>query len=444
MVSIPAVINTDDRSTTAPVGSASSDLAAWLEARELEIWSSLPDPFAPAAPLGTIGGICYTSPPAVDDNSTVPRDDSRLGRYALQSVARDYLCATGGKEELAADPWHRLAGCHRRRSFRTLPDGTREPRLTVDVLHDAERRRAYYAGLQTCGYAAACPVCGGVIWDVRKAELGQGLQSHRAAGGGCFFATLTARHSRDTELAPFVGALAAALRSVYTGKAFTDFKRRVGYLGAVRALEVTHGGKGWHPHSHLLWFTERPVDASLVDEVRHFLERRWMAALKQVGLDGLVEHAVKVGEASWTIEEYMTKIGHARNWDLDAELTMGARKQGRRGGVTPADMLRAGLSGEVAAAARARALYRDYAAAMKGVHSLRWSAKLRERLGLGDDVDDAAIAAGETADRELAVLARLSSEDWRLVLANDVRGELLQVANAGDAVLVAEFLDCLK
>lgn len=60
-------------------------------------------------------------------------------------------------------------------------------------------------------------------------------------------------------------------------------------------------------------------------------------------------------------------------------------------------------------------------------------------LGLGQDKSDDEIAKEEREDAIL--LAALPLKVWRVVLGNDARGELLEIAHDGDADKVWNFLD---
>jgi hypothetical protein len=61
-----------------------------------------------------------------------------------------------------------------------------------------------------------------------------------------------------------------------------------------------------------------------------------------------------------TADEYIAKFDRVRGWDLDAELTMWARKRSDTKGLTPWDFLRIGLAGDEGSAdvQQARALFR--------------------------------------------------------------------------------------
>jgi len=356
-------------------------------------------------------------------------------RYALQSVGRSWLWDSA---EGLKGPWHRFAGCHRWAAWARGADGSPRRRDRIDLLHDSERTRAYYGGLQTCGNSAVCPVCSGVIYDRRRAEVAATLDHARASGWHSLFITLTAAHTSETALEPFLDALGDAMSLVYEGSPWTRFRRSCGYIGSIKGVEITRGVHGWHPHYHLLWFCERGE----VSEVQAYVDRAWASALERVGLSGLKGVRAVVKDSSMTADEYIAKFDRVRGWDLDAELTMWARKEGAtQKGLTPWDLLRIGLAGDAGSAdvQQARALFREYAAAIRGRHPLQFSGGLKARVGLVDVKDDA-IAAGEANQVGLGVMGHLSLAGFRRLLGHDCRGELLAVAGAGEVAAVVAFL----
>jgi hypothetical protein len=124
-------------------------------------------------------------------------------------------------------------------------------------------------------------------------------------------------------------------------------------------------------------------------------------------------------------------------WGLEDEITKSNVKNGR-GGFSPFQLVEKYLLGEKWAGE----LYKEFAVAIKGCKQLRWSEGLRDKLGLKQDKTDAELAT-EAIDQMDVLLATISPEDWKIVLANDARADLLDVADHGDPVAVADFLRSL-
>ena len=111
-------------------------------------------------------------------------------------------------------------------------------------------------------------------------------------------------------------------------------------------------------------------------------------------------------------------------WGIADELTKAASKTGAGRG--PIQLLRDFLQGD----GRAGDLYQEYAASLKGRRQLSWSRGLRALLALGAETTDAD-AAAETVTEDDIILAAIPLAGWRMIVANDARGQLLRAASLG-------------
>jgi len=313
-----------------------------------------------------------------------------------------------------------------------------------------------------CANSWACPVCAAKIAERRRAELEEAIARHLGNGGGVYHMLLTVPHSRKDKPLGLVGDLLDCFRMLCSGK----FRLSVlvpGYVGAVRALEVTHGDNGWHPHLHVLIFTAAPLDDQVLDLVEHKVWAKWEARVfKRMGkapsrkafsfagairgnfeekqlrtVDGEIEHVCPV-------TGYVTKFGadreieeivKRRRWGASDELTKGHLKTAGRGGRSPWQLLADYQGGDI----HAGMLWKEFVAAFKGRAQLNWSRGLRERLGLDDERDDEQIAA--SVEAEDVLLARITVEDWALIVRHKLRGLVLEVLRAGTWPDVARMLD---
>lgn len=368
--------------------------------------------------LGTIGNFATPPPFCV---TPVESLTLKADRYALQSIGRVWM------------PEHAIARCHRRPARRDVP---------VEVWYapaPGDRAgSACYGQIQTCRSAWADPVCCGKISDHRRGELRHALDVHRGAGGAVYLLTYTARHQNGTPLYELLSGLLRAVRVMRSPKGFAALRRRYGHVGSVRAVEVTVGGNGWHPHFHELWFGESCELADLAAEI----QTRWLAALGHEGLDGLRAIAADVREASMTVDDYVTKYGHERSWDVDAELAKGISKRGRGENLTPFDLLRRGLvaGDKTEILAEARAYYREYVLATKGKCSLQWSRGLKDAMGVRE-LSDAEIAGG--VDDLSVLLGRIGRAEWTRIMAADARIAVLHAAATGEWETVRAVIDGL-
>lgn len=284
---------------------------------------------------------------------------------------------------------------------------------SVQVWFSPSTSSARFRGLLTCGSVWECPVCAAAIKAGRALEVQAALEWH---GGPAGMLTLTVRHSWGAPLRALRRSVARCWRRVCSGAPWKRWKARIGLVGSVRALEVTHGPNGWHPHLHVLLFTEHELGASDVA----WLRERWRAAVvAELGPDG--EPSEERG-TTWTkasAAAYLSKLGLEVTDDFDK----GAKGANRNPWRIAADYART-------RDARELALWREYADGMKGARQLTWSQGLRRLVFRRE---------GEPTDAELAMLAPDDSEHvltldpatWRDVVR---RGATLEVLEGVEAM----------
>jgi hypothetical protein len=216
-----------------------------------------------------------------------------------------------------------------------------------------------------------------------------------------------------------------------------------GIVGAIRALEVTWGiHNGWHPHAHALLFLPLGVDVLALEEA---LYRVWSAAAKRFGLTMSREHGLKVQATYGQVAEYVAKWGHQpvrRLWGTPDEMTKGHSKRAHRSeladsGYSPFDLLRwLNDTGETKPAG----LFRQYAAAFKRRRQLTWSPDLAVLLGLTNEANKSDEELADEIREEALLLASIGWEGWRAVRLLNQRGQLLEVARAGDVSALKMFI----
>jgi hypothetical protein len=216
-------------------------------------------------------------------------------------------------------------------------------------------------------------------------------------------------------------------------RAWKVFQERYGVVGSIRALENTYGVNGHHPHQHVLFFVAGGID---LDAFGRELRDRWGASVAKVGRYASPRWGLDVQAADVKIADYVAKFGRESQWTTAHELAKAVSKRGRGDGMTMMDLLESYVVlGDVASGQR----WREYALAFKGRKQLFWSKGLRALLGLVvEQKDDQEIV--EAIVEDAVILAQLDLAAWRIVLANDARAELLDVASSGDAEKVRLFL----
>lgn len=330
-------------------------------------------------------------------------------------------------------PNHRTGKCER------VPTGQKG--IGIEVLQRAPGEQAFFGGLQTCAAVWTCPVCSAKISERRRAELKNAMELHRAAGGVVDLMTLTIKHDRHDRLPDLLAKLKKALAVFNADWSVKAVFRSMGVVGAVRALEVTHGRRseiqnGWHPHIHVLQFSG--IGENLMPHTdahrlgwQNRLYERWAAACVSAGLKPPSrDHGVKLdgGERAGA---YIAKMGLevSKHWDVTHEMTKGHSKKAK-GGETPFDLLRAISADD--ADRQAKALFLDYAEAFKGKRQLYWSPGLKRRYAM-PDLTDAEIA--DKKEAQAVTIGVILKPAWRDVLAVSGRGTIKRLAVYGwDAI----------
>jgi len=282
----------------------------------------------------------------------------------------------------------------------------------VGVHSPAGEHGAHFSGLERCGSIWSCPVCAAVIRAERARDIAAALESAHRLGHGIAFATLTLRHTADDALADNLDALLQAWRKVQTWRDWLKLSKRLGHLGTIRAVEVTIGFNGWHPHAHLALIFDQPLTEPQRVMLESELAAIWVRAVEKVGarLPSL-EHGVNVQLADGAgvqIAGYLAKVQETvgrQRLGIAKELARGDLKRGRAGSATPFELL-----DDETGNGRTRALWAEYVAATKGRRAFGWSRGLREYLLPEDEelTDEEVLDAAESGD----LVGLVDAESW--------------------------------
>jgi hypothetical protein len=335
-------------------------------------------------------------------------------RYTLRRAAQGLLF---DRDRQGAEGQHRTCFCGR---------GVREGQHGVSVYRTATGK-ARYRGLTACGDVWACPSCAAKIAGERRKELEKALVSAHLSGFHGYLLTLTFPHEAGMGLSDLAGAFAKAMQGFKNSRTYKGFMERHGRLGQIKALEVKHGGNGWHPHVHELVFA-RP---GLLEDVRGLdaLRSEWVKQLLKRGLgdssqrSDMLAHALDFRGGD-DAAAYIAKFGHDEAWGIASEMTQGMKKIGRdsAGHHTPFELLAMAQAGD----GRAAALYMEYAAAMKGKRAITWTRGLRKALfDCEDEATDEALAALDDPKPDEDFVVMLPLDLYQELLARKLEGDYL-------------------
>nr|CRY97649.1 hypothetical protein [uncultured prokaryote] len=354
------------------------------------------------------------------------REDYARERYWLHGQIRRLLIGDAARIKPGAHAGnvHRVTAC----TWVRVDD--------LSLIRPRGRDSYHYKGLATCGSVWTCPLCASKIQERRRQEVLQAITWAASNRHGVAMLSLTFPHRIEQPLSLLLTLQQAALKSLRGSRAYMDLMREVGAAGRIRALEVTHGENGWHPHTHELLFLSPAVDRAWLQSR---LASLWLKACRKVGLfqpdrdDELnfLRYSVDVQKGGEGVGSYLAKLDDQRTWGISHELTKSSSKQGRRSGRHPF---------KLAAMASTSALFVEYVHAMKGGRQLVWSRRLKAAVGVSEKSDEE-IAQEEAAQVDDRIA--LSVDAWRFVLGNDARWELTEAAKSGGVVEVEEFLRLL-
>ncbi len=302
----------------------------------------------------------------------------------------------------------------------------------VEALQIPGRVLGALGGLQTCGSVWMCAVCGSKISERRREELAQGIEAGKAQGWWVPMNTYTLPHHSRQSLREVREGLQRSRERMCRQRSYRRLVDRLGIVGKVYALELTHGVNGWHPHIHEVMFCRgRMFPLELEWELRDL----WLPALAAEGFPGGNQHAISSSETDGNVGEYLSKLDGTAQWTVAHELTKQTVKNGRgEHHRNPTALLSDWLQGDEAAGQ----LWGEYADEFKGRVQLQWSNGLRGRLGLAVEKSDEDLAAERREDASTVYV--IDQVGWRNVLANDARYEVVVLAGQGDAAGIGELL----
>lgn len=352
-------------------------------------------------------------------SSPAPRTDADRQRGAAK---RDELHTLRDVAAALSQGEGRVCACGRK----VIPSAA-----GVDVKR-AESGRAYFAGVASCGSVWTCAVCAAKIARGRQSDVAALLEGHMAAGGVALFLTLTVPHDDGAPLRELRGIVARAWRGIQGGAQWIATKERCGIVGTVRALEVTHGRNGWHPHLHVMILCAAPLPDDALEALHAGIVARWARAVVRGGLRAPQGERCPLKRIySHDAADYLAKISAV------LELTRWDAKQGRESGRSPFQILASAGAGN----ARDVVLWREWCDGIRGARQLTWSTGLRERYRLGEEATDEALAAAEVGGDVVVILSRPA---WRAICRVPMlRADVLRAAERGGAADVLELLESL-
>lgn len=285
---------------------------------------------------------------------------------------------------------------------------------SVKIFKSVEHGHTFFGGLNFCGSVWLCPVCSAKIQARRAIEISKVCFHAYSNDQKIIMLTLTHPHHKGQSLKNNMKMHNDALKLFRMGRSYDLFKKRIGYNGLIRGSEITHGKNGWHFHTHELLIVSNACNIS--SEVK-FIKKRWLNCCKRAGFaieneNAFLKHSADIMD-NCHASDYLAKFG--RYWGIDREIAKGASKTH---GKTPFELLESENPQD-------EALFIEYARETKGKKQLFFSKGLKARCGIEEKTDEE--IADEQNDRA-EVIAELDADQWKLVIEQNARAEILEIA----------------
>jgi hypothetical protein len=368
---------------------------------------------------------------------------ARHRRFELQDVSRDILFSFHGKNvpvnEKGYQVHHRTCSCNR---FRFSS--------TAEIVKSKTNDNVFYRGLMQCANAKTCPVCASKISERKANEMRMAFNMAKAEGLHISLHTFTSPHTAKDKIETLIDMQSDALSRFWRGAAAKRYKEKYGIIGHIRSFEVKYGVNGWHPHFHIIVFSEKPFPNSKKEpdnESVLWIRDRWVNCSARAGLSKPNQYGVDVRNGKFA-SEYITKYGSDEEilktcngkeitWDMADEMTKGHLKNKGKS-KTPFEILSA-YEEETDEKERLKFkfLFLSYAKAMVNKALLKWSRGLRSYFELGAQQSDEEIVATETDSADL--LCHLTIQEWDFILKNNLRSLVLDLANNGGVEALAHY-----
>jgi hypothetical protein len=315
----------------------------------------------------------------------------------------------------------------------------------ISVCWNDSTKKAHFGNVIRCGSVWVCPVCAKKITENRRLELasinqiwqkgitlftpvdcsksfvGPPIFKSEFVQGYTYLLTLTNPHYAKDSLFDLREKQKQAMKSFFSDrKGQYIFNTILGKRFHITNYEVTYGQNGWHPHHHILIFSDKYLSVHQFSEVHTLLADHWSASLHKSGIRKIKENekfiACDLQDGTYA-DQYIGK------WGLEHEMTKGHVKQGKEGGLTPFDLLRLSESDEtIYESKKPSKLFQEFAIAFKGARQLVFSRGLRHAFKIQEFTDEQIM---DSTLEEAVLLTTIEDLAFRLLCKYQKRAQYL-------------------
>lgn len=326
----------------------------------------------------------------------------------------------------------------------------------VNIRSLPERGLAYYGHLRICGSVWHCPICASIILEHRCDEVMDALTAWKARGGSVLMATFSVFNKPGSSLTSLLDPLEMSMKLLRQGRKAQEIKEAFRISGTISKRAAHYTKYGWQPSVCLLiFFGDKigiTVENSLIyteeyraseETIRYkdVLQDRWQQISKMKG------DITNVFDITFE-EDFDNIVTCIENFDKDlfdgiydesSKNDISIEKDKR---LTPFAILNLAAQG----INKFEELFKEYATCYKGKRLVAWSKYLRSTINprwgkFGEKADYEVVY--EEANDKSKIIATLTWEQWNVVVANEMRGKLLEVAKSGKWIDTLRFLVAL-
>lgn len=288
------------------------------------------------------------------------------------------------------------------------------------TLLGASGGRASWSGVEHCNGIWSCPCCAARIREGRRTEILKAVQQARERKWRMFFVTFTVPHTREVPLESSLRGLTEAFRRIRNYRGLAPFWSAM--VGFIKAVEVQVGSNGFHPHLHVLVFTDG-CDL-ITTELESKLKSSWAQAVVKEGLARPKDSVGVVVEETLDPEATADYLVKKQENKLTMEMSRSDLKSGREGRegewhCSPFDLMTPEVELPISVGLRKK-LFVEFYRATRGVSAIRWSRGLKSLFDL-EEVSDEELGtlSPEEAEAQLrflrATYTRLFKEEPELL-----------------------------
>lgn len=279
------------------------------------------------------------------------------------------------------------------------------------LIVDGQKGSTYYSNLQTCKSVWACPFCALKIAERRRLEISKAINSSKQNNHNILFSTFTIKHKIGDSLEDSLLGLKKSWDKVtrstfYQGNSKKDgLKDNFKIIGYIKSLEFTYGNNGWHPHYHVLFFSESSKNSLMV--FGDLFKLKYIAEAKKLGFN-LSEKTNNFKIADDDMEDYMTK------WGIASEMTKNNSKSSKN----PFELFKLFQStGEK----KYLSMWLEYVDVTKGSRFILFSSKLKDLYKIDIITDEGAVQDDLTDE----VRAKIDLRFWKFLIMHGIEYEVM-------------------